>query len=118
MDSSSTAGDNLTIFKNKERAVETSYMRSMASRTQGRKALRRKLYRNLQGQEEDLILEWKPVRTMVSVLQSKLGRHALFFYNDLCPEVVAVLWRTSLLSSRPFSAMTCEVARPLDYGLW
>jgi hypothetical protein len=68
------------------------YTRSMGARRNGPKDPRRKLYHNLMNNDEKkLVLEWQPIDTMVEALRKQLGSQALFFYNDLCPEVVAVL---------------------------
>jgi hypothetical protein len=37
-----------------------------------------------------LVLVWRPVDTKVEALRKQLGSMALFFYNDICPEVVTV----------------------------
>jgi U3 small nucleolar RNA-associated protein 22 len=116
-DSSSTGGD-LDVGINKNNTMDTGYTRSMRARLNGPKDLRRKLYRNLMDKEETkLVLEWRPVDTMVEALRKQLGSQALFFYNDLCPEVVAVLWRP-LFTPRAFSAMVSESVRPVIPGEW
>jgi hypothetical protein len=81
------------LLASKSNVMETGYTRSMQARLAGPKDLRRKLYRNLMGEDETkLLLEWRPVGAMVDTLRKQLGSTALFFFNDLCPEVVAVLW--------------------------
>jgi U3 small nucleolar RNA-associated protein 22 len=117
VDSSSTGGD-LDVGVNKNNIMETGYTRSMRARLAGPKDLRRKLYRNLMGEDETkLLLEWQPVGAMVDTLRKQLGSTALFFYNDLCPEVVAVLWRP-LFAPRAFSAMVSEGVRPVIPDDW
>jgi len=65
------------------------------------------------------LLEWNPVRAMVEELRSRFGNLALVFYNDLCPDVVALLWRRPLLDSRKaFSAVHSEYVRPVTYNGW
>jgi hypothetical protein len=54
---------------------------------------------------------------MVDTLRKQLGSTALFFNNDLCPEVVAVLWRP-LFAPRSFSAMVSEGVRPVIPSDW
>jgi Nrap protein domain 6 len=49
----------------------------------------------------------------VQSLRAKLGGFALFFYNDLCPDVLAVVWRP-LFQPRAFSAVTSEYVRPVS----
>ena len=59
-----------------------------------------------------------PVERMVQELRRKFGPLALFFYNDLTPEVVAVLWRPTCFIAQPFGAMNSEFARPVDDDNW
>ena len=51
---------------------------------------------------------------MITELRRKFGLLALFLYNDLAPEVVAILWRPNRFVAQPFSAMHSEFARPVD----
>lgn len=44
----------------------------------------------------------------------RFGHLAIFFYNHLTPNVIAVLWRPSALAATAFSAMTSEFKRPID----
>jgi Nrap protein domain 6 len=50
----------------------------------------------------------------VYALRIKFGDCLLLFYNDLCPDVLAVVWRPQLLQARPFSAVTCAYGRPVS----
>lgn len=97
---------------------QSSYTRSMTARHEGPKALRKKIYRNLAvgaGDATETVLPaWNPARSMVETLRSKFGRHALFFYNDLAPEVIGIVWRPQTFATMPFSAMTAEYARPVQ----
>jgi hypothetical protein len=45
-----------------------------------------------------------------------LTEHALFLYNDLCPEVIAIVWRKH--ERRSFSAITSEYAQPVSIDGW
>lgn len=111
--SSSALSRSLLVAKNKSEEWESTYTRSMRSLAEGPKALRKKLYRNLMVDDDDgLLLEWRPMAETVRALRAKIGRLALVFYNDLCPEVLAVVWRP-LSPPRPFSAVTSEHARPV-----
>lgn len=92
----------------------TSFSKSMRALQQGPKALRRTNYCNLPTNYNGILLEWSPVVEAVRRLRAKLGRHALFLYNDLCPEVVAVVWRQHCRSSQTFSAIESECTKPLD----
>jgi U3 small nucleolar RNA-associated protein 22 len=124
-----TIDTNLVARRNTDGAWESSYTRSMDQRLSGPKDLRLKnLYKNLadthhDGDDENqrcnnspLLLEWRPVDSMVENLRRRLGHTALFFYNDLCPEVVGVLWRPQLFVSKSFSAITSECVRPLVFA--
>ena len=51
---------------------------------------------------------------MISSLREKFGSYALFFYNELSPEVIGLVWRPETVETTSFSAMTAEYARPLD----
>ena len=114
---SSSTGSSLEVQWSKERQLfESSYMRSMRLLMDGPKELRIRLYRNLaQDQPKNpLLLEWRPVYELVQTLRQKLGHLALFFYNDLCPDVIAVLWRPTLIvTPHSFSAMQSEYMRPV-----
>lgn len=92
----------------------TSYSKTMKALEQGPKALRRTLYRNLPSSQTKVLLEWDPMYEATGLLRSKLGDHALFLYNDLCPEVVAVVWRQHCHSARSFSAVISECTRPTE----
>ncbi|EEC42738.1 predicted protein [Phaeodactylum tricornutum CCAP 1055/1] len=115
----SSTGGSLSVRPNKNGAYESSYTRSMQNRSEGPKLLRRKLYRNLVDSiesHEEVILEWRPVDALIDRLRSRLGSWAVFFYNDLCPEVIGVLWRP-LFEPRSFSALASEYARPMKHGI-
>jgi U3 small nucleolar RNA-associated protein 22 len=105
---------------------ESTFSRSMRCLANGPKDLRKKLYRNLmvanvenQNETNGSLTEWTPVRAMVQLLRAKLGHLALIFYNDLCPEVIGVVWRQPIFfQARPFSAMTSEYAGPVTNEHW
>ena len=103
--------------------VQSSYTRSMIVRNEGPKDLRKKAYRNLVTTtakgggdvSEGMILPiWNPVRSVVETLRSTFGQYALFFYNDLAPEVIGLVWRPHTFDTLAFSAMTAEFARPVQ----
>jgi U3 small nucleolar RNA-associated protein 22 len=96
--------------------LETTYTRSMSRLSHGLKALQRKLYRNLMSDDDNagILLSWQPIATLVYALRIKFGDCLLLFYNDLCPDVLAVVWRPQLLQARPFSAVTCAYGRPVS----
>ena len=115
---SSSTGSHLEMRPNKQGILESSYMRSMRALLDGPKELRVKLYRNLVSREEhQLLTEWQPVPELVRMLRVKLGGLALFFYNDLCPDVIAVLWRPEP-PPHAFSAMNSELVRPIVQDNW
>mmetsp|Transcript_43224 Transcript_43224/g.104671 ORF Transcript_43224/g.104671 Transcript_43224/m.104671 type:complete len:1010 (+) Transcript_43224:1470-4499(+) len=107
----------------KEEDVQSSYTKSMIVRNEGPKDLRKKAYRNLVTTtakgggdvSEGMILPiWNPVRSVVETLRSNFGQYALFFYNDLAPEVIGLVWRPHTFDTLAFSAMTAEFARPVQ----
>jgi U3 small nucleolar RNA-associated protein 22 len=106
---------------------ESSFTRSMCSLANGPKDLRKMLYRNLMVADienfhetnDKLLTEWSPVRAIIQLLRAKLGHLAIIFYNDLCPEVIGVVWRQpTFFQARSFSAMTSEYARPVTNEHW
>jgi hypothetical protein len=115
---SSSTGTNLCPASNEDGTLESSYTRSMKTRFDGPKALRRKVYRNLHYQRNDwdnaLIMSWQPIEGVISSLRRFFGSYALFFYNEFSPEVIGVLWRPETFKPMPFSAMTAEFAMPRD----
>lgn len=126
---SSSTGNNLDPSKAKESdsdrigQLETSFTRSMRFRRDGPKGLQRKVYRNLQVGSEGggagengnpVLLSFQPVTSLMALLRARFGRYALFFYNELSPEVIGIVWRPQTYNSMPFSAMTSEYARPKD----
>lgn len=113
-EASSTSSD-LNPSPDKAGTTETSYTRSMKARMKGPKGLRRKVYKNIQNSSSDgTILHWNPVDSVISSLREKFGSYALFFYNELSPEVIGLVWRPETVETTSFSAMTAEYARPLD----
>ena len=111
----SSTGNDLNPSANKEGISETSYTRSMRARIKGPKGLRRKIYKNIQNDSSDgTILHWRPVQSVVASLRENFGAYALFFYNELSPEVIGIVWRPETVATMSFSAMTAEYARPLD----
>ena len=111
----SSTGNNLNPSPGENGALETSYTRSMKARIEGPKGLRRKVYRNIQNSASDeTILLWQPVQSVISSLREKFGAYALFFYNELSPEVIGLVWRPQTVATMSFSAMTAEYARPLE----
>lgn len=122
-EASSTGVADLNPLTNEDGVLESSYTRSMKARVQGPKALRRKVYKNLLQQNasngagagsHSILLSWNPIESLVSTLRSKYGRYALFFYNELAPEVIGLVWRPDAFKALSFSAMTAEYAMPQE----
>ena len=124
--SAEDGGDLVGVHRRRQDdKLESCFTSAMRTRWNGPKALQRHVYRNLEhGKNGDsdskmVLLEWNPVRAMVEELRSRFGNLALVFYNDLCPDVVALLWRRPLLDSRKaFSAVHSEYVRPVTYNGW
>jgi len=101
----------------------STYTHSMRRLVEGPKDLRRKLYRNLMAansadeEADGILLEWNPVQAVVVALRRRLGHWALFFYNDLCPDVIAVVWRP-FGPPRGFSALVSEFVQPTQTDDW
>jgi hypothetical protein len=116
---SSATGSNLGILPSDDGFSESAYTRSMEARYVGPKPLRRKLYRNLRGNGSDAVLSmWRPVSEVVESLRERFGDKALFFYNEISPEVIGLLWRPQTFKAMSFSVMTSDYARPIGDGDW
>lgn len=116
---SSSTCSNLGIAPNSEGIPESAYTRSMKARYLGPKLLRRRVYRNLQENGRDAVLStWTPVTEVMESLRERFKEHALFFFNELSPEVIGLLWRPDTFSAMSFSVMTSDYARPIDGGNW
>ena len=116
---SSSTGVDLNPRMNEDGVLESSFTRSMKGLIQGPKGLRRKVYKNLQhsaqtSADDTVLLCWQPVQSVIDSLRKAFGNYALFFYNELAPEVIGVVWRPETFKPLPFSAMTAEHAIPLD----
>jgi hypothetical protein len=101
--------------------LESAFTQSMRSRYLGPKSLRLKLYKNMRDSElehQALLHDWRPVDALVDTLRNNFGSLALFFYNDLCSDVIAVLWRPNVFASKSFSVMGSEYAQPRLEGNW
>lgn len=111
----SSTGCDLNPYPNDVGVLETSFTRSMKARVEGPKGLCRKVYKNIQNSTNDeTLLLWQPVKSVISSLRENFGKYALFFYNELAPEVIGLVWRPQTFATMPFSAMTAEYAKPLD----
>ena len=125
--SSSTGSDLGPVVVSSEKGSSSSsssqllsaYTTSMQKRYLGPKALRLKLYRNMRDAEEEQVLQdWRPVDALVERLRRDFGSLALFFYNHLCPDVIAILWRADVFSTHPFTVMASEYTQPSVSADW
>lgn len=116
MESSST-GLDLNPHSDADGMLVTSYTRSMTARIQGPKSLRLKVYKNLHQSVGDndlsILLSWQPIQEMIAALSTQYGEKALFFHNELTPEVVGIVWRPDSLKPMQFSARA-EYCMPQD----
>eukprot|EP00934_Nitzschia_sp_Nitz4_P000925 Nitzschia sp. Nitz4//scaffold6_size259037//47180//50993//NITZ4_001049-RA/size259037-processed-gene-0.4-mRNA-1//1//CDS//3329556818//925//frame0 len=112
---SSSTGGNLSLVENEEGVLTSAYDRSATMLAAGPKVLRQKVYRNLRNDNMDGVLcAWNPVGNLISVLRKEYGNLAVFLYNDMCPEVIGVLWRPGTFEPVSFSAMTSEYRCPVQ----
>jgi hypothetical protein len=58
--------------------------------------------------------EWKPIKCAVELLRLRLGRFALFLYNEFSPEIISVLWRPNISESKTFAALNSEYVIPVE----
>ncbi|KAG7353253.1 Nrap PAP/OAS1-like domain containing protein [Nitzschia inconspicua] len=115
----SSTGTNLNPSAKEDGTIESSYTRSMTARVQGPKALRRKIYKNLQQNTSNdasnsILVSWNPIESLLTSLRNKYGQYALFFCNELAPEVIGLVWRPDVFKAISFSAMTAEYSMPQD----
>ena len=75
----------------------------------GPKALRKAIYKNLTTSAGESVLhEWRPVDCLMESLCSKFGDKAVFFFNELTPDLIAALWRPDTFKTQPLSALHSE----------
>jgi len=110
----STAGGNFTVRRGGGLRFESPFTVGAARRHAGPKPLRKNLYKNLSGSKDSILHGWQPVEAVVAKLRRKFGGVAAFFYNDLAPDVIAVLWRPDALRPQPFSAARSERKAPVE----
>jgi hypothetical protein len=111
----SSTGADFSPTPCKDGIMESSYTKSMKSRVQGPKALRRKLYKNIHTSKDHnrvMLLSWDPIESLLLSLRKNFGQYAIFFYNELTPEVIGLVWRPDTFKPISFSAMTAEYATP------
>jgi U3 small nucleolar RNA-associated protein 22 len=115
--SSTSQATNLTVSFNKtSTSFESTYTRSLRMLLKGPKEMQQKLYRNLNAPEvtNNVLLEWQPIASAVELMKSRLNESAIFFYNELYPEVLAIVWRPPLFEPRSFSALNSEYMQPVS----
>jgi U3 small nucleolar RNA-associated protein 22 len=116
MDSTSkSTQSDLSTSRDEDGNELTPYRRSMQMINMGPKALRKKNYKNLIA-KESILYAWHPIDDVVSSLRSKYGKYAVFFYNQFCPEIIAMLWRPTAFNRQPFSAMHAEFMTPMEFN--
>jgi U3 small nucleolar RNA-associated protein 22 len=112
-ETSSTSG-NLEVTRSADGLMESSFTRSMKTRSMGPKCLRQKVYRNLRaGKSTAVIPAWQPIEDLMKSLQKRFGDYAVFFYNEFCPEVIGIVWRPQVFVPGSFSAMSSEHSCPV-----
>lgn len=113
-ETSSTGGGSMTLARSSDGKMQSTFMRSLKLRSAGAKPLRQKMYRNLRADKHanTIICGWNPVCNLVETLRENFGDQAVFFYNALSPEIIAVLWRPGIFAPRAFSALTSEYSCP------
>ena len=112
--SSSTNGD-LGLVHTDTGHKESAYTRSMKARSLGPKALRLKNYRNLQAASGDGVIHgWRTIQECVDALRARFSQQALFFFNELSPEVIGLVWRPGIFAPMKFSVMNSDFARPME----
>jgi hypothetical protein len=110
--SSSTEGDSTT--KITEDGLKTPFTRSAIRRSVGPKSLRIHTYKNVGSSVEAMLHGWCPIANLVDTLRAKFGSSAVFFYNALAPDIIALLWRPTTFSPVAFTAMHSEFKRPME----
>lgn len=131
--SSSTGDDSaendLLPATNKHGRMESIYTRCMQARCLGPKELRQKKahYKNLQqdqnenddGDEKDyksILYNFRPVDETIHCLRQHFKSQAVFFFNHLCPEVIAIVWRPNIFKARPFTVVDSKFIHPVSDG--
>ncbi len=111
--SCSSTGGNLSTSSNEGKII-TSFLKSMEKFNLGPKVLRKKVYKNLNA-AGSILYAFKPVDEAIEKLRAKFGKYAVFFYNEFCPDMIAMLWRPSAFQRQAFSAMHAEFQTPIEY---
>lgn len=115
---SSSTSESLENSENDDGVIESAYTRSMEARYAGPNALCRKIYRNVYPNvEEPVCTTWRPVSDLVASLREAFGDQAIFFYNDLSPEIIALLWRPVTFEKSSLSVMASDHAKPF-FSCW
>lgn len=110
--SCSSTGSDFSTSWDSEKA-KTPYYRTIEKLSLGPKALRIKAYKNLNS-SEDILYSFQPIEECIEKLRSKFGKYACFFYNEYCPDMIAMLWRPVAFQRKPFSAMHAEFHTPIE----
>eukprot|EP00553_Chaetoceros_curvisetus_P009993 CAMPEP_0204618964 /NCGR_PEP_ID=MMETSP0717-20131115/5462_1 /ASSEMBLY_ACC=CAM_ASM_000666 /TAXON_ID=230516 /ORGANISM="Chaetoceros curvisetus" /LENGTH=556 /DNA_ID=CAMNT_0051632835 /DNA_START=57 /DNA_END=1727 /DNA_ORIENTATION=+ len=111
----SSTSSNYTLSRN-DQGIITPYRHSMEKILAGPKTLRKKVYKNLNTMESTVMLGWTPVDDIVQKLRLHFGRYAVFFYNEFCPDLIAMLWRPNAFARQTYSAMNSEFFTPMEHN--
>mmetsp|Transcript_20092 Transcript_20092/g.43309 ORF Transcript_20092/g.43309 Transcript_20092/m.43309 type:complete len:1469 (+) Transcript_20092:333-4739(+) len=109
----SSTGGNISV-KGADVDLKTPFTRSIMRRSAGPKSLRRYTYKNVVSSADALLHGWRPIDNIVDSLRTKFGSSAIFFYNGMAPDIIAVLWRPTAFSPISFTAMHSKHKRPLE----
>jgi len=108
-----STGGHFSIVEKKDGGFESPFSRSLKKKSLGPKSLRMKLYKNITNNIKNSMMHgWQPVEELVANLRSKFGTMAVFFYNELSPNVIAMLWRPNTFQAQAFSVANTEYKRP------
>ncbi|CAM9356162.1 unnamed protein product [Chrysoparadoxa australica] len=105
---------------------------ALAHHIKGARALTVKLYKNMliglrqqhQHQHDGgseavapaLFAGLNPLQELVEGWRHRFGHLAIFFWNELSPTTVAVVWRPKTFLPRAFAPLECSYAQPVDTG--
>ena len=111
-DCSSTGGNSSVKVTDVD--LKTPFTRSVMRRHAGPKSLRMQTYKNVGSSADSFLHGWCPIDNIVDSLRTTFGSSAVFFYNGMAPDIIAMLWRPTAFSPVSFTAMHSERKRPLE----
>jgi len=101
-------------FKDVDNERASPFTQCVKRRHLGPKPLRRNLYKNLNKSRESVLHGWQPIESLLRTLRERFGTFAVFFCNELSPEVIAVLWRPGVFEAQRFTTVDSEYKRPVE----